>query len=84
MSIYDGIDPDILEERLTAAQDAYHALATGQQVVSIRNGDTALSFTASDPNALGRLATYIRDLQRALGLTASRVYGVYLAGGKGL
>lgn len=80
MSIYDGIDPAVLQVRLTEAQDAYHALAVGGQTVSVRMGDKAVAFTAAD---LGRLGQYIRELQGTLGLsTATR--GVYLGGGKGV
>lgn len=84
MSIYTGIPPDVLAERLSAAQTAYDALATGQNVVSVAMGDKRVAYAAGDPAALSRLAGYIRDLQHALGLTGPRVPGVYLAGGKGL
>lgn len=80
MSIYAGIDPTVLQTRLSEAQDAYHALAVGGQTVSVRMGDKAVAFTPAD---LDKLARYIRELQAALGLaTATR--GVYLGGGKGV
>lgn len=81
MSIYADIDPDTLRARLTNAQNAYDALATGAQLVSVRKGDKQLTFT---PAELGKLAGYIRELQAALGITPARVRGFYLRGGKGL
>ena len=84
MSIYSGIATETLTARLTEAQDAYHALATGAQIVQVRTSDTAVSFSSSDPASMLRLSTYIRDLQRALGIASSRVTGVYLTGGKGV
>jgi hypothetical protein len=80
MSIYDGIDPAVLQARLSEAQDAYHALAVGGQTVSVKLGDKAVAYTAADLDKLGR---YIRELQGALGLsTAPR--GFYIGGGKGV
>lgn len=84
MSIYAGIDPAVLQSRLTAAQDAYDVLATGSKVVSVRLGDKAVSYSPADPGALDRLARYIRELQAALGLTPALVRGVYIGGGKGV
>lgn len=80
MSIYDGIDPSDLQDRLTEAQDAYHLLAIGGQTQSVKMGDKAVSFTAAD---LDKLARYIRELQGALGLVTP-VRGVYIRGGKGV
>ncbi len=80
MSIYSGIDPAVLQTRLSEAQDAYHALAVGGQTVSVKLGDKAVAYTPAD---LARLGQYIRELQGALGLTATG-RGVYLRGGKGL
>ena len=81
ISIYTGIDPDVLQERLTEAQDAYHALAVGSQTVSVKLGDKAVSYTPAD---LDKLAAYIRELQAALGLSSPGPRGVYIRGGKGL
>lgn len=84
MSLYTGIAPEVLQARLTAAQTAHDALATGQNVVSVAMGDKRVNFYGGDPKSLERLEKYIRDLQSALGLTGPRVTGIYLAGGKGL
>lgn len=81
MSIYTGIDPSVLQARLTDAQDAYHALAVGGQTVSVKLGDKAVAYT---PATLDKLAAYIRELQAALGITPPMGRGFYLGGGKGV
>ena len=81
MSIYTGIATATLQTRLSAAQDAYHALAVGGQTVSVRLGDKAVAYTPAD---LDKLARYIRELQAALGIAPAMVRGVYLSGGNGL
>jgi hypothetical protein len=63
MSIYAGISISILQARLIEAQDAYHALNTGQQAVSLSAGDKRLAFTAAEVDKLSR---YIRELQGAI------------------
>lgn len=68
---YDGIDSTILQNRLSEAQDVYYALAVGDQTVSVKMGDKAVSFTPADLNRLGQ---YIRELRGALGVYP-RVYG---------
>lgn len=65
MSIYAGIPVATLQTRLTEAQTAYHALQTGQQVVSLGSGDKRLSFTAAESD---KLARYIRELQTAIAI----------------
>ncbi|MCP5197664.1 MAG: hypothetical protein H6974_12910 [Gammaproteobacteria bacterium] len=84
MAIFDGIDLTTLTAWLSDAQVAYNDLSTGQQVVSLRQGDNTLSFTAAEP---GKLKQYILDLQAAMAkLTGAprRRKGVYLVGGKGV
>jgi hypothetical protein len=77
MSIYAGISLATLQSRLTEAQDAYHALNTGAQTVSISTGDKRLSFT---PATVDKLRTYIKDLQSAIdvaqGITPRRLTSV--------
>jgi hypothetical protein len=63
MSIYSGISLTVLQARLIEAQDAYHALNTGQQTVSISAGEKRLVFTAAE---VDKLRTYIRELQGAI------------------
>lgn len=84
MAIFDGIDLTTLTAWLSDAQVAYYELSTGQQVVSLRQGDNTLSFTAADPDQLKQL---ILDLQAAIAKLAGgsrRRKGVYLVGGKGV
>lgn len=81
MSIYTGIDPNVLQARLTEAQDAYHVLAVGGQTVSVKLGDKAVAYT---PANLDKLAAYIRELQAALGIAPTMGRGFYLGGGKGV
>lgn len=67
MSIYAGIALSTLQARLTEAQDAFHALNTGAQVVSLAQGDQRLSFSPAD---IDRLRIYIRDLQNAISIVS--------------
>ena len=55
MSIYDGIDPAVLQARLSETQDAYHALAVGGQTVSVKLGDKAIAYTAANLDKLGAI-----------------------------
>lgn len=57
-----------LQERLTEAEAAYHALNTGTAVVEVRDGGNGDSIRYTAANA-GRLAAYIADLKAQLGLT---------------
>ncbi len=84
MATFDGIPLTTLQTWLSEAQTAYHALNTGQQVVSLSQGTTSLSFTAAQ---VPQLRKYIADLQGAINaLTGSTrvLRGVYLMGGKSL
>lgn len=65
MSIYSGIPLATLQTRLAEAQDAYHALNTGAQTVSLSTGDKRLAFTPAD---VDKLRTYIKDLQSAIAI----------------
>ena len=67
MSIYAGISLAKLQARLTEAQDAFHVLNTGAQVVSLSQSDQRLTFTPAD---VGRLRIYIRDLQNAISIAS--------------
>ena len=56
-----------LEERLADAEDAYHNLMTGQSVVEVRDGNGELvRYNAASAT---RLAAYVQDLKRQLGLS---------------
>ena len=84
MATFDGIALNTLGTWLTEAQAAYHALSTGQQVVSLRQGDTSLTFTAAQSP---QLKVYIAELQGAIalyGIGTRPRKGVYITGGKGL
>ena len=48
MATFTGIPLETLALWLTEAQSAYHALNTGQQTVSIGQGDTRVAFTAAE------------------------------------
>lgn len=63
MNLYSGISLSTLQARLGEAQDAYHALNTGAQTVSLSMGDKRLTFT---PAEVEQLARYIRELQTAI------------------
>lgn len=83
MATFDGIALDTLTTWLSEAQTAYHALNTGTQVISLRQGDTSLTFTVTEVAALRR---YISDLQAAIALYGAATRprrGVYIGGGKG-
>ena len=80
MSVYTGIDPLVIQARLTAAQTAYLDLCAGAQVVMVRSGDKHIQYTPSDRPALRQ---HIIELQAVLGQT-TRVQGITIAGGKGL
>lgn len=67
MSIYTGISLATLQTRLTEAQDAFHALNTGAQTVSISTGDKRINFT---PAEVDKLRAYIADLQRAIAIAS--------------
>ena len=67
MSIYAGIPPATLQSRLVEAQDAFHALQTGQQTVSLTIGDKRMAFTPADTD---KLRAYIRDLQTAIAIAS--------------
>lgn len=85
MSIYSGIPVETLQARLIEAQDALHALETGQQTVSVALADgTRVAFT---PATVANLRRYISDLLgeiTALTGNGRRRKGVYLIGGSGL
>lgn len=84
MATFDGIALVTLTAWLSEAQTAYHALCTGTQVVTVRQGDTSLTFTAAQKDAL---RTYIAELQAAMVLFGAGTpprRGVYIIGGKGL
>lgn len=57
-----------LQQQLDGAQDAYHSLLTGKAVATFKdeNGDEVTYTQASAP----RLAAYIEDLKRQLGLSS--------------
>lgn len=65
MGIFSGVSASTLTAWLTESQSAYHALNSGQQVVSLAYGDKRLAFT---PATADRLAQYIRELQTALAI----------------
>lgn len=67
MSIYSGISITVLQARLAEAQDAFHALNTGQQTVSVATGDKKITFTAAE---VDRLRAYVRDLQTAIAVAS--------------
>lgn len=67
MSIYTGIPLSTLQTRLAEAQDAFHALNTGTQTVSLSTGDKRLVFTAAD---VDKLRAYIRELQTAISVAS--------------
>lgn len=67
MSIYAGIPLVTLQARLVEAQDAYHALNTGAQAVTLAQGDQRIAFTPAD---VDKLRTYIRDLQSAISIAS--------------
>lgn len=84
MATFDGISLATLTAWLTEAQTAYHALCTGTKVVTVRQGDTSLTFTETQKSAL---SSYISELQTAmilLGAASRPRRGVYICGGKGL
>jgi hypothetical protein len=84
MASFDNISLGTLAGWLTEAQTAYHALNTGTQVVSIGEGDTRLTFAATE---VSKLKAYIAELQSALaalGAGSLRRKGFYIGGGKGL
>jgi hypothetical protein len=56
-----------LEEKLAEAEAVYHQLMLGQQIVFLQdqNGER-IQYSKAD---LGKLAAYIADLKRQLGLT---------------
>ena len=88
MSPYAGIDPATLQTRLTEAQDALHAIGTGQQIASVRLPSGLAVSYHNTAASLSSLKAYIRDLQIALGLIhnpgRSGLSGFYITGGKGL
>ena len=54
-----------IQERLTEAEDAYHALQTGSSAVEVRDSDGgSVRYT---PANSARLFAYIQDLKRQLG-----------------
>lgn len=67
MSIYDGISGATLATWLAEAQTALHALATGQQTVSVGMGDKKVTYTPADVDKLKR---HIRELQTAIAVLA--------------
>lgn len=69
MSTFSGIPVVTLAAWLSEAQDAYHALNTGQQAVSIGTGDKRFTFTAAD---VDKLRAYIADLQRAIAIASGQ------------
>ncbi|MBD1412868.1 gpW family protein [Burkholderia contaminans] len=71
MGVYDGLSTTDLQTRLTALQNAYFALSTGQQVASVSysQGDGAKSVTYRQTD-LVRLQADIALIQRKLGIAA--------------
>lgn len=67
MSIYTNISLSILQSRLSEAQDAYHSLNTGAQVVSLTTGEKRLTFT---PAEVDKLRRYISELQTAIAVAS--------------
>jgi len=65
-----------LQDRLTAAEDAYHSLMIGQsaRVFVDQNGERVEYTPASAP----RLAQYIQDLKRQLGTVTPGPMRVYI------
>lgn len=57
----------VLEARLTEADAALHKLRMGGQVVEVRTETESVKYAAADA---GRLAAYVAQLRRQLGLTA--------------
>lgn len=73
MSIFDGIPTATLQTWLTEAQTAMHALAVGgKQVVQVALGDKRVVFTPGD---LGKLKSYIGQLQTAIAVNAGQTVG---------
>lgn len=70
-------DTATLQARLAEAEAAYHALVTGRREVSVSytQGETTRSVTYTQAD-LARLAGYIMDLKRQLGLGRRRAIGV--------
>lgn len=61
-----------LQARLDEAEEAYHALVTGQSVVTVSStSGKSVTYTA-DPKNLGALAAYIAQLKRQLGQSNNR------------
>lgn len=63
-----------VQERLTAAEDAYHQIMIGRSVVELRdqNGET-IRYT---PANASRLASYIQELKRQLGQVTTAPAGI--------
>ena len=69
MSSYLGIDPTVLQARLTEAQAAYHKLSTGQKAVTVTHDGRSVQY---DRTSIANLRAYIEELQRALGLAVPK------------
>lgn len=65
MNLFSGVSASTLATWLSESQAAYHALNSGQQVVSLSYGDKRLSFTPAEAD---RLARYIREIQTAIAI----------------
>ncbi len=73
MGVYDGLSNTDLQACLTALQNAYFALSTGQQVATVSysqaDGAKSVTFRATD---LVRLQADIALLQSKLGISRGR------------
>lgn len=73
MGVYDGLTNAQLQTRLSALQDAYFSLSTGQQVATVSysqaDGSKSVTFRATD---LVRLQADIALLQKKLGIGHGR------------
>lgn len=56
-------------EKLREAEDAYHALQTGQMAVSIMKDGRKVEFNRAN---IDQLRNYISELQRQLGIRSQR------------
>ncbi|ASV87135.1 gpW family protein [Ochrobactrum quorumnocens] len=60
---------EIIQKRLTEAQDALHRLLTGAATVQLSYQGESVTYTTADE---GKLRNYIRELESQLGLAPSR------------
>ncbi len=61
---------EIIQQRLTEAQNALHKLLTGTATVQLSYQGESVTYTTADE---GKLRSYIKELEAQLGIASARV-----------